>query len=212
MARVSTHPSFHRTVKVDTCCPGIIKKSTPKSVLGWKINYMITPHVGNNLESLRKGHPTGTATFSILPASVPQCICIWDDFIKARKCINKWSCSGIGQMVLDKPDMPQPMLLQGCSLALETENSQIRKFTKENTLHRIQITILLKLISKHFSQKSHISARPDLELKVPSVPCPYLSPNCFLLLECLSTSRHLCTSREHTSVLMLKSPPFCGFS
>ena len=69
----------------------------------------------------RRTTPTGTATFSTLPASGHLHLRRLHKYMQMLK-KGKLRCPG--QMALDKPDLVQRRLLWGHSLALETEISQ----------------------------------------------------------------------------------------
>lgn len=138
MARVTTHPGFPRTVELYACGLGISKKNTVKNVLVWTIHDTFTPYTANHLEAPRKGHPHW---HSCLPASLflRQCICVAEYFTEACKCKTEGGCRSTGQIGPDKPDLLQPMLFQGPSLALETQISQVSLLRRTNSIKYRQL-------------------------------------------------------------------------
>lgn len=138
MARVTTHPGFPRTVELYACGLGISKKSTVKNVLVWTIHDTFTPHTANHLEAPRKGHPHWHSRLPALPFLL-QCICVGEYFTEACKYTTEGGCRSTGHTGPDKPDLLQPMLFQGTSLALETQISQISLLRRTNSIKYRQL-------------------------------------------------------------------------
>lgn len=88
MARVTTQSGFPRTVEVDACGLGIIKKSTLKNVPVWAIEETFAPHMANHPEASRKGHAHWHSSVPAFPC-LPQQICVGDYLTEACKCMNE---------------------------------------------------------------------------------------------------------------------------
>lgn len=155
MARVTTHPGFPRTVELYACGLGISKKNTVKNVLVWTIHDTFTPYTANHLEAPRKGHPHWHSCLPALPF-LRQCICCrvlhrsmqMQDWRRLHK---YWANRTRQTRLATAHAVPRTFFGLG-------NTNLTNKFTKENKLHQIQTTMtLMKLISKHFSQKSRSS-------------------------------------------------------
>lgn len=138
MVRVTTHPGFPRTAELYACGLGISKKNTVKNVLVWTIHDTFTPYTANHLEAPREGHPHWHSRLPALPF-LRQCVCVAEHVTEACKCTTEGGCRSTGQIGSDKPDLLQPMLFQGHSLALETQISQISLLRRTNSIKYRQL-------------------------------------------------------------------------